>query len=1068
MTNGDKWDPEAILREVEQRESRNYIEEHPQDGADIDEHVELNEDGNIAADEEEEPDTAEEIRAAHTTLDLSNGALTQNSDVQELVKLSGAIRTIDIYGNKLKGFPSFLWSMKEVMLLDISNNLITDVPVEILNLPVLHDLNLTKNRLIELPHPLLLLPSLRILEANENVIREIPQQIAAMSVLQELHLRGNSIREIPEELTQVRSLIGLDLSDNLLRRLPSTIKNLANLTFLSANKNKIRALPASVQFLGKLEELYLSDNSITNIPGSLGKIPSLRKLDLSRNRITEVPPELGQLDSAEDIDLSGNQITTLPKEMGNLPDWVELNLDGNPLSEPLPALVRRGNQYLFSYLRSLGDGESRYEAKVILIGEGNVGKSSLLAALRGENFVHDRPTTHGIEVNRLTVRHPGLPADVTLNTWDFGGQEVYRITHQFFFSRRALYLLVWKPREGQEENNVEGWCRRIRLRVGDHARVIIVATHSQERRAELDYEHLRSRYPHLLVDYHVVDSESGTGIAELKKALARESSKLPQMGEVWSKSWIKAREEVIGLQDPQITRFRFDAICASYGLDEDETETLSSLLHDLGHIIHYSDDDGLNGIIVLQPEWLTKAIGKVLEDGRTRTKGGVLEHAHLINIWSSEHETSSYPPTLHPYFLRLMEKFDVSYRLPSGNASLVAQLVPYRRPEDIYQDRLVENGTTRVMRTICQLSEEAPGIVAWLTVRNHRFTVGKHWRRGVLLLHSEYLTFAVIELSPENRSLSLTVTGVAPDYLFHILKDGIEELIRSRWSGLRVEFLIPCEKRNPAGLPCIGTFSFKLLSKLRARGTSTVLCHACAEDNDISSLLTGFGKLTAPIDILLNRIVDTQSKLLDRFEGNRLAGAETAFNVRTILKILTQENRDTPRLFTLAPIDRSAILGALDYKSRLRLTLWCEEPGVEHACAAAEYSFAPGKEWLEKAGPYIRFVARLLKFVVPISAAAYASTLSEQQLKDVRADLDLMKTIADKLPEASLVTRAVETKAAMTAAEGAGLRALRVLLAKLDESEEFGGMRRVFSNSGDILWVCPEHYRNYDPGLPNL
>ena len=55
---------------------------------------------------------------------------------------------------------------------------------------------------------------------------------------------------------------------------------------------------------------------------------------------------------------------------------------------------------------------------------------------------------------------------MTVRAWDFGGQEVYRITHQFFFSQRALYLVVWKPREGQEQNEVEGWLRRIRLRVG--------------------------------------------------------------------------------------------------------------------------------------------------------------------------------------------------------------------------------------------------------------------------------------------------------------------------------------------------------------------------------------------------------------------------------------------------------------------------------------------------------------------------------------------------------------------------------------------------------------------------
>jgi internalin A len=1063
MAENEEWDPEKILREVRKRESRSSIENS---GHELDDPIHIDEAGEVLAPDQSASEAEDD--QVKESLDLGAGRLTAKTDVAALLRHADTVRSIYIYGNGLKGFPQFLFQMRVLATLDINNNIIEDVPAEIQALGTLQDLNISKNKLRALSGYLLSLPNLRILEANDNQISEIPKQIASLQVLQELNLSGNAIHEVPEELMRIDTLIGLDLSNNLIRRLPGGIKDLTNLTYLSLSKNKMRALPASVQFLQKLEELYLSENSLITVPGALGKMSSLRHLDLAGNKISEVPPQLGQLNAVETIDLRDNLITTLPKEIGNLPDWVDLNLDDNPLAEPLPSLLARGNQYLFSYLRSLGDGESRYEAKVILVGEGNVGKTSLIAALREENFIHDRPTTHGIEINSLRVKHPYMDVDITFNTWDFGGQEVYRITHQFFFSRRALYLLVWKPREGHEENNVEGWCRRIRLRVGDHARVIIVATHGQERQAELDYHHLSLKFPHLLVGYYVVDSETRLGIKQLKNAMAAEASKLPQMGEMWSKSWIEARQEIVGLKEPQINRYRFNSICSKYGLDEDETETLSSMLHDLGHVIHYSDDDGLNGLVVLQPEWLTKAIGMVLEDRKTREMDGVLDHSHLVGIWASKEETSKYPSSIHPYFLRLMEKFDVSYRLPSAAASLVAQLVPYKRPLDVFQDRLVESGSTRVLKTICQLSEQAPGIIAWLTVRNHRFTVGRHWRRGVLLHHPEYQTYAVIELQQDDLSLSLTVTGAAPDYLFHILKDGIEELIRSRWGGLQFEFLIPCQNRDQVGLPCSGTFPFKLLSKLRARGESSILCHTCAEGNDISSLLTGFGKLTAPIDTLLNRIVHTQDRLLRKVEGGVVVGAETAANVRTILKILTQENRDTPRLFSLTPADRSAFLQKMDARSKMELTLWCEEPGVEHICQDAKYTFRPAKEWLEVAGPYINFVARLLGTIVPLTLASYATTLTEQQLKDVRTDLDLMKVVAEKMPKVSFPSRKIEERSAMTAAEGAGLRALRVLLVKLDESQNFGGMRRVHANSGDFLWVCAEHYRNYDPGLPAL
>jgi internalin A len=80
--------------------------------------------------------------------------------------------------------------------------------------------------------------------------------------------------------------------------------------------------------------------------------------------------------------------------------------------------------------------------------------------------------------------------------------------------------------------------------------------------------------------------------------------------------------------------------------------------------------------MVLQPEWLTKAIGYVLEDRGTRNAGGLLEHSRLRELWTPP-RGEGYQPRYHPYFVRLMEKFDVSYRITDEPASLVGQLVPY-------------------------------------------------------------------------------------------------------------------------------------------------------------------------------------------------------------------------------------------------------------------------------------------------------------------------------------------------------------------------------------------------------
>jgi hypothetical protein len=45
---------------------------------------------------------------------------------------------------------------------------------------------------------------------------------------------------------------------------------------------------------------------------------------------------------------------------------------------------------------------------------------------------------------------------------------------------------------------------------------------------------------------------------------------------------------------------------------------------------------------------------------------------------------------------------------------------------------------------------------------------------------------------------------------------------------------------------------------------------------------------------------------------------------------------------------------------------------------------------------------------------------------------------------------------------------LRVLLFEHDHMRAFGGLRRVQAPSGDFLWVCADHYPDYDPGLPSI
>ena len=155
--------------------------------------------------------------------------------------------------------------------------------------------------------------------------------------------------------------------------------------------------------------------------------------------------------------------------------------------------------------------------------------------------------------NPFVLRHPDAGEDMTIRLWDFGGQEVYRITHQFFFSRRALYLVVWKPREGQEQNEVEGWLRRIRLRVGPAAQVLIVATHcADEKYPDLDYPQSAAAVPRACwwgISRWITRPD--TALRNCEKLSPGQVARLPQMGQKISSRWVAVRNEIVELADSE-------------------------------------------------------------------------------------------------------------------------------------------------------------------------------------------------------------------------------------------------------------------------------------------------------------------------------------------------------------------------------------------------------------------------------------------------------------------------------------------------------------------------------------
>src|SRR6185437_5559517 len=70
--------------------------------------------------------------------------------------------------------------------------------------------------------------------------------------------------------------------------------------------------------------------------------------------------------------------------------------------------------------------------------------------------------------------------EVTFVAYDFGGQQVFYPTHQFFLTSNALYVVVFSL-AALDHGRVEYWLRNIRSRTGNQGcPTVLVGTHADE------------------------------------------------------------------------------------------------------------------------------------------------------------------------------------------------------------------------------------------------------------------------------------------------------------------------------------------------------------------------------------------------------------------------------------------------------------------------------------------------------------------------------------------------------------------------------------------------------------
>ena len=619
--------------------------------------------------------------------------------------------------------------------------------------------------------------------------------------LRTLGLQDASFLGAPE----LSGLQGLYLAENDFSslQLPASLQQLQLLNL--ADDKALQTL----EFAGampQLEEIDLSDSGIQAL--HLPDCPALQKLDVSRSKLeafsfASACPKLWWLD------LSGNEglkEVNLPNGCdalkflhlsncnmeqlqigGALPNLQVLDLKGNQLSHlpadvvldsPLETLYAKGShpknipwvfleeensleeaRIWFQELRDYPH-EVNKTVKLMITGNGNVGKTTLMSALQSEEgrCTYEHPSTHGIQIGVWEER------GIRYNYWDFGGQEVYHGTHRLFLASEALQLIVFDPEtealarkqkpvkdriRAEEEtfNHPLPYWYETAKQISPRSQFLVVQN-KIDLFEEEDEEVMQYAKGHKLKTC-TVDAKTGTDIEDIPHQLKKLVRQLPEYNMAMPASWLEVRQYFIDNMEADKPErlvskaFFFDQLCE--GVPKKSQPLLLKYLHHAGYLYTH---DNLGDNIIADQRWALDAIYKPLERSEAHYQEFRQQDRGKIRVWRLFEEFGeAYSEQEKWLFLSFMESCGLCFELNRtkgereqrslSDVYVFPEFLPLQEPEAVkaewrnqtnlvtlkYQMPWVDYSLVQAF--ICRLGRKAPLHDIWRNGINIRTGEGK-------------------------------------------------------------------------------------------------------------------------------------------------------------------------------------------------------------------------------------------------------------------------------------------------------------------------------------------------------
>ncbi|MFW9936292.1 MAG: GTP-binding protein [Candidatus Thorarchaeota archaeon] len=198
--------------------------------------------------------------------------------------------------------------------------------------------------------------------------------------------------------------------------------------------------------------------------------------------------------------------------------------DGRTVSPVIPKLITdkdaKSIQRKLEKLQKIKIKSGEYAFKLILGGDGAVGKTSMVHRFVEDKFEKDYKSTIGTSIMKKECRFGGLDSGVRFVIWDLAGQAQFKRVRQSYLANAEAGILVYDVTNKTSFENVENWNNEIKNGSPNISLILVGNKIDLEENREVSFEEGEKLAQELGLSYIETSAKTGENIEDAFKMLA--------------------------------------------------------------------------------------------------------------------------------------------------------------------------------------------------------------------------------------------------------------------------------------------------------------------------------------------------------------------------------------------------------------------------------------------------------------------------------------------------------------------------------------------------------------------